>query len=272
MQQRRLGRTDLHIAPLVLGGNVFGWTADAKTSFAILDRVARSGPERDRHGGCLFSLGARQQGRGIRDDHRRMDEEPRQSWGCDRHHQGRLADGPGQERTVGALCQRSGRGLAQAPAERFHRSLSLALAGRRDALRGDARRLRRSSASRAKSARSAPRISTPRNCRPRSTPPNQTACRATTCCSPNTISTTAALSMVRCAISAWRRASASSPISVSPRAFCRANIVARRILAKARAAAASKPISMRGARGFSARSTRSPAASGQNLPKSPWPG
>jgi aryl-alcohol dehydrogenase-like predicted oxidoreductase len=38
MQKRRLGRTELHIAPLVLGGNVFGWTADAKTSFAILDR------------------------------------------------------------------------------------------------------------------------------------------------------------------------------------------------------------------------------------------
>lgn len=28
MQKRRLGRTDLSIAPLVLGGNVFGWTAD----------------------------------------------------------------------------------------------------------------------------------------------------------------------------------------------------------------------------------------------------
>ncbi len=38
MQKRRLGRTDLDIAPLVLGGNVFGWTADEKTSFDILDR------------------------------------------------------------------------------------------------------------------------------------------------------------------------------------------------------------------------------------------
>jgi aryl-alcohol dehydrogenase-like predicted oxidoreductase len=43
MQKRRLGRTDLHIAPLVLGGNVFGWTADAKTSFAILDRFLEAG-------------------------------------------------------------------------------------------------------------------------------------------------------------------------------------------------------------------------------------
>ncbi|WP_374942509.1 aldo/keto reductase [Sphingomonas sp.] len=34
---RRLGSTDLHIAPLVLGGNVFGWTADRAASFAVLD-------------------------------------------------------------------------------------------------------------------------------------------------------------------------------------------------------------------------------------------
>lgn len=38
MQKRRLGRTDLEIAPLVFGGNVFGWTADEKTSFSLLDR------------------------------------------------------------------------------------------------------------------------------------------------------------------------------------------------------------------------------------------
>ena len=43
MQKRRLGRTDLEIAPLVLGGNVFGWTADEKTSFAILDRFVDAG-------------------------------------------------------------------------------------------------------------------------------------------------------------------------------------------------------------------------------------
>ncbi len=43
MQTRRLGRTDLSIAPLVLGGNVFGWTADKKTSFAVLDRFAAAG-------------------------------------------------------------------------------------------------------------------------------------------------------------------------------------------------------------------------------------
>ncbi|MCM8731735.1 aldo/keto reductase [Hephaestia sp. GCM10023244] len=44
---RRLGATDLQTPPLMLGGNVFGWTADKQTSFAILDRFV------DR-GGCLI--------------------------------------------------------------------------------------------------------------------------------------------------------------------------------------------------------------------------
>ena len=43
MQKRRLGRTDLQIAPLVLGGNVFGWTADKARSFELLDRFVEAG-------------------------------------------------------------------------------------------------------------------------------------------------------------------------------------------------------------------------------------
>jgi aryl-alcohol dehydrogenase-like predicted oxidoreductase len=43
LEKRRLGRTDLAIAPLVLGGNVFGWTADEKTSFDLLDRFFEAG-------------------------------------------------------------------------------------------------------------------------------------------------------------------------------------------------------------------------------------
>ena len=40
---RRLGASDLKIAPLVLGGNVFGWTADRATSFAVLDAFVAGG-------------------------------------------------------------------------------------------------------------------------------------------------------------------------------------------------------------------------------------
>ncbi|HEY7441606.1 MAG TPA: aldo/keto reductase [Vicinamibacterales bacterium] len=39
----RLGRTDLEVFPLCLGGNVFGWTADEQQSFAILDAYAAAG-------------------------------------------------------------------------------------------------------------------------------------------------------------------------------------------------------------------------------------
>lgn len=43
MDMRRLGKTGLSIAPIVFGGNVFGWTADEKTSFAILDAFFDAG-------------------------------------------------------------------------------------------------------------------------------------------------------------------------------------------------------------------------------------
>jgi aryl-alcohol dehydrogenase-like predicted oxidoreductase len=37
MEKRKLGRSPLEIAPFTLGGNVFGWTLDEKSSFKILD-------------------------------------------------------------------------------------------------------------------------------------------------------------------------------------------------------------------------------------------
>ena len=43
MPHRPLGRSGLSIAPLVLGGNVFGWTADEATSFAMLDAFVAGG-------------------------------------------------------------------------------------------------------------------------------------------------------------------------------------------------------------------------------------
>ena len=66
LEKRRLGRTDLTIAPLVLGGNVFGWTADEKTSFDLLDRFADAGLNAIDTADVLFALGSRQPGRRIR--------------------------------------------------------------------------------------------------------------------------------------------------------------------------------------------------------------
>jgi aryl-alcohol dehydrogenase-like predicted oxidoreductase len=39
----KLGRSDLDVFPLCLGGNVFGWTADEDESFAVLDAYAAAG-------------------------------------------------------------------------------------------------------------------------------------------------------------------------------------------------------------------------------------
>jgi aryl-alcohol dehydrogenase-like predicted oxidoreductase len=43
MDMRRLGSTGFEVAPLALGGNVFGWTADEATSFQVLDAFAAAG-------------------------------------------------------------------------------------------------------------------------------------------------------------------------------------------------------------------------------------
>lgn len=41
--KRPLGKTGLETAPLVFGGNVFGWTVDEATAFHLLDRLADAG-------------------------------------------------------------------------------------------------------------------------------------------------------------------------------------------------------------------------------------
>jgi len=43
IEKRRVGTSDLEVAPLALGGNVFDWTADEKTSFAVLDAFVDAG-------------------------------------------------------------------------------------------------------------------------------------------------------------------------------------------------------------------------------------
>lgn len=43
MELRQLGRSALKVSPLCLGGNVFGWTADEKSSFTVLDDYTAAG-------------------------------------------------------------------------------------------------------------------------------------------------------------------------------------------------------------------------------------
>jgi len=43
MKKRKLGNSGIEVAPLALGGNVFGWTADEPTSYKILDAFVAAG-------------------------------------------------------------------------------------------------------------------------------------------------------------------------------------------------------------------------------------
>src|SRR6476659_3716984 len=43
MEKRPIGDSGIRVAPLALGGNVFGWTADEAASFAILDAFVDAG-------------------------------------------------------------------------------------------------------------------------------------------------------------------------------------------------------------------------------------
>lgn len=43
MNLRKLGKTGIEIAPLIFGGNVFGWTIDQATSFQLLDAFIAAG-------------------------------------------------------------------------------------------------------------------------------------------------------------------------------------------------------------------------------------
>ena len=43
MEYRQLGNTDLKVAPLTFGGNVFGWTVDEDTSFDLMDGFIAAG-------------------------------------------------------------------------------------------------------------------------------------------------------------------------------------------------------------------------------------
>ena len=43
MQTRPLGQSGLSVAPVILGANVFGWTADEAASFAVLDGATDAG-------------------------------------------------------------------------------------------------------------------------------------------------------------------------------------------------------------------------------------
>ncbi len=74
----KIGSSDLDVSRLCLGGNVFGWTADRDTSFAVLDAYVAAGGNFIDTVRLLHVAGPRQLRRRVRDDHRRVDGGPRQ--------------------------------------------------------------------------------------------------------------------------------------------------------------------------------------------------
>ena len=68
-----LGRTDLDVFPICLGGNVFGWTADEAQSHAVLDAYIGRRRQLHRHRQLLP-----RRARALGDDHRPLAGRPRQ--------------------------------------------------------------------------------------------------------------------------------------------------------------------------------------------------
>ena len=162
MQKRKLGKSGLEIAPLMFGGNVFGWTVDEATSFKLLDAFVGAGFDAidtadvyskwvpgHKGGESEIIIGKWLKARGNREQGRHR-------------HQGRHGDAGPRPGPAQGLHHGARRGLAEAPADRLHRPLPVARRRQGDAARGDARHLPDSSSSRARCAPSAPPTTTRR--------------------------------------------------------------------------------------------------------------
>ena len=88
-QARQVG---IEIAPLMFGGNVFGWTADEATSFKLLDAFVDAGFNFIDTADVYSQLGAGPQGRRVRDHHRQVAEGARRARQGRHRHQGRHGD------------------------------------------------------------------------------------------------------------------------------------------------------------------------------------
>jgi len=99
MQKRKIGKSGLEVAPLALGGNVFGWTIDETTSFEILDRFVGAGFNLIDTADVYSRWKTDMWGR-VGDDHREVAEiagESRKDCYC---HQGRNGNECGEEGTI----------------------------------------------------------------------------------------------------------------------------------------------------------------------------
>ena len=142
MQKRRLGQSQILTAPLVLGGNVFGWTLDEAGSFRILDEFVGAGFD--------FIDTADVYSNFVPGNVGGESETIIGKWLAQRGNRNRviiatkvgMRMGPDKRRLVESLYLPGGRGFAAAAADRLHRSLPVALRRCRHAARRDAAGLR----------------------------------------------------------------------------------------------------------------------------------
>ena len=259
---------------MVFGGNVFGWTADAKTAFDLLDRFAAAGLNAidtadvysawapgNKGGESETIIGEWMKARGNRACDRSSSPRSARRWGRAR----RGFSARYIEKAVEASLKRLqietiDLYLSHWPdvATPYEETLG---AYQRLIAKGKIRFVRRLEPQRRRS-------SPPRSPRRKAQEPaalRSPAARIQSLRS-QLVRRAAARSLHR------RRKSASSPITASPKASCPANIAAKPISAKARAAAASRAISTRAACAFSPRSTPSLRGTAPSPPRSRWPG
>ena len=160
MDKRKLGSTGFEVAPLAFGGNVFGWTADEPTSFALLDAFVGAGfnliDTADSYSRWVTGhQGGESEtiiGRWIARRGRHDDVIVATKVGSDM--------GQGHKVLAQRLHRAGRRSIVTPAAGRLHRPLPVALGRREHAVRGNARRISKSSFGRGRSRRSARPTST----------------------------------------------------------------------------------------------------------------
>jgi hypothetical protein len=118
MEMRPLEKPAFRSRRSSFGGNVFGWTADEKTSFGILDAFFDAGFNTIDTADVYSAWVPGNKGgdsEEIIGKWLKQGKIPRQGG---HHHQGRLRDGTGQEGAEGAVYPAGGRGVAEAAADR----------------------------------------------------------------------------------------------------------------------------------------------------------
>jgi hypothetical protein len=254
-ERRRLGGTPFAIAPLMLGTNAFGWTADEATSFALLDRFVAAGFNAIDTADVYFKFAPGNKGG--------ESETIIGNW---------IAQGGGRRDSI-MLATKFG--MEMEPGEK---GLSRDYMMR--AVEASLRRLRTDRIDLYQSHH--PDESTPIEetlrgyeeliARKRSTPAPPRACRATRRSSPGTISTTARIMRKGRSGSAKRAGSASSPSSGWRADSSPANTARKRIWKGDRGPIGSRITSTRAASESWRRSTRSAPSSARRRRRSLWPG